>query len=331
MQPLSYLNTPAGLVWVILCIPLGIALTALGYLIINRIPAAWLCDYNETPSEELLNGQRVRFFPSGIPLAVMMAVCLMLCRLQFNKGFDIYFIILALVVFDCMLITIADLKYQIIPDQFTIILGVLAVGLSVYDLVRGFHILHGAWWSPLAGAGIGAAAMIVIDLIGMLVYKRDGMGFGDVKLFFAVGILTGFPGTIYTFIISIITATIFFVAIIIISKIVHGQSEPVPTEEEQSEINLGSDESSAIKSGEEKEVSPSIVKAANAEVLTADETDDTDSEEEFSQESENEDNGSVGFGSYLAFGPYIAAALCIYIVLFDLVQYLANMYLSLFN
>ncbi|MBQ8134580.1 MAG: prepilin peptidase [Clostridia bacterium] len=329
MQPLNYLNTPAGLVWVILCIPSGVALTALGYLIINRIPAKWLCDYNETPSEELLSGRRVSFFPSGIPLAVIMAVCLALCRLQFNKGFDIYFIILALVVFDCMLITIADLKYQIIPDQFTVILGILAAGISVYDIVRGFHILHGAWWSPLAGAGIGAAAMIVIDLIGMLVYKRDGMGFGDVKLFFAVGILTGFPGTIYTFIISIITATIFFVAVIIISKIVRGQSDSAGIEE--SENDTKPKEASEMQPEEKTSVPATETITAKSDESSGSETNGTDSEIEGSREPEAEDDESVGFGSYLAFGPYIAAALCVYIVLFDLVQYLANMYLSLFN
>lgn len=207
MQPFDYLNTTTGLIWTVICIPSGFLLTALGYLLLNRIPASWLCDYNETPSEELLSGKRFRYLRGwGIPISIVMSVCLVLCRLQFNKGFDIYFILLSLIVFTGILIAIADFKYQIIPDQFTIAIGILALAVSVYDLVRGFHILHSAWWSPLAGAGIGAGVMILVDLIGMLVYHREGMGFGDVKLFFAVGILTGIPGTIYTFLISILTA-----------------------------------------------------------------------------------------------------------------------------
>lgn len=298
MQPLTYLTTTVGMVWVILCIPLGFALTAFGYFIINRIPAKWLCDYNETPTEELLSGKRVSYMPSGIFASVVLSAGLVLCRLQFNKGYDIYFSLLMLILFDCLLIAIADLKYQIIPDQFTVILGILAVVISVYDLVRGYHIFHFAWWSPLAGTGIGAAAMMIIDFIGMIVYKRDGMGFGDVKLFFAVGILTGFPGTVYTFIISIITATVFFVAIIIISKIIHGKSK-VKEDSEQTEI-----ESSAAEN---------IQQTENADDQS------TDSEEE------------VGFGSYLAFGPYIVAAVAVYIVLFDLVKFLAQLYLNLFN
>ncbi len=300
MQPLSYLSSPVGLIWVILCLPLGFALTALGYYIINRIPAKWLCDYNETPSEELLNGKRVKYLPSGIFVSVLMSVCLALCRLQFNKGYDIYFCVLALIIFDCLLIAVADIKYQIIPDQFTIILGILAAVISVYDIVRGYNIFHCAWWSPLAGAGIGAASMLLIDFIGMLVYKRDGMGFGDVKLFLAGGILTGFPGTITTFIISIITATVFFVTIIIISKIVYGRNS-----EESGEGGSIPDTGNVPDTSEEKEYGAG--------------------------ETAEEDDGNVGFGSYLAFGPYITAAIAIYIVLFDLLKFLVQLYLNLFN
>ena len=160
MQPFNYLMSPAGMVWVISCLPIGFVLTALGYYIINRIPAKWLCDYGETPSEQLLSGKRVKYLPSGIAVSILVSVCLALCRLQFNKGYDIYFCVLALILFDCLLITIADIKYQIIPDQFTIILGILAAALSIYDIVRGYNIFHASWWSPLAGAGIGAVSMI---------------------------------------------------------------------------------------------------------------------------------------------------------------------------
>ena len=306
MQPLNYLTTPAGLIWVIICIPAGILLTALGYLIINRVPAKWLCDYGETPSGELLSGKRVSFLPTGIPASLVTALCLVLCRLQFNKGYDIYFCIMALILFDCLLIAIADIKYQIIPDQFTIAFGILALLLSVYDIVRGYNIFHCAWWSPLAGAGIGAAAMLLIDFIGMLVYKRDGMGFGDVKLFLAVGILTGFPGTIYAFLISIITATVFFVVIIVISKIRYS--------------GTGNDEQQPDETIQAEQTEEAVTEEKSEEELPSDEKD----------ESKQDEEEAVGFGSYLAFGPYIVAAAAIYIVLFDFIGYLARLYINLF-
>ena len=204
-----------------------------------------------------------------------------MCRLQFNKGFDIYFIVLSLIVFFAVMTAVCDIKYMIIPDQFTIAIGILSAAVSVYDIIRGFKILHSEWWAVLVGIAIGGGAMMIIDLIGMLVYKKDGMGFGDVKLFAAVGILTGFPGTIYAFILSLITATVCFLFIMLFSK---------------------------IRKNETKD-----------ESATENETED---------ESKTED--TVSASSYLAFGPYISATLIGYIVFFDTIYYLANLYLELF-
>ena len=277
----DYLNTVGGMIWTAACIPLGIFLSRLLVWVINRIPAKWLCDYGEEPSEELLSGKRVCFKKEGIITAVIFCISLVMCRLQFNKGFDIYFIVLSLIVFFAVMTAVCDIKYMIIPDQFTIAIGILSAAVSVYDIIRGFKILHSEWWAVLVGIAIGGGAMMIIDLIGMLVYKKDGMGFGDVKLFAAVGILTGFPGTIYAFILSLITATVCFLFIMLFSK---------------------------IRKNETK--------------------DESATENETEEESKTED--TVSASSYLAFGPYISAALIGYIVFFDTIYYLANLYLELF-
>ena len=48
------------------------------------------------------------------------------------------------------------------------------------------------------------------------------------------------------------------------------------------------------------------------------------------QENDEQQDG-VGFGSYLAFGPYIAAALIVYLALYDQIGALVGMYLDLFK
>lgn len=306
MQPLEYLQTTTGMIWTAVSVLLGFILTYLAYFIINNVPAKWLCDYNETPSPELLSGKRVSYSGSGIVLSIVSAVCFAALRLQFNKGYDTYFILLTLVIFVSLMITICDFKYTIIPDQFTIALGVLGLIVSVYDIARGYHFFHQYWWSPLAGAGIGAAVMIVIDLLGMIIYKKDGMGFGDVKLFFAVGILTGLPGTIYTLLISIITASVCFVVIIIIAKITGPNGEP-------DSIAAGTDTDSS-----------------DSAVISLDKNDKND-ENETAENPETAEDEEVGMSSYLAFGPYIAIAIIAYTALFDGINYLASLYLNLFN
>ena len=133
----DYLNTVGGMIWTAACIPLGIFLSWLLVWVINRIPAKWLCDYGEEPSEELLSGKRVCFKKEGIITAVIFCISLVMCRLQFNKGFDIYFIVLSLIVFFAVMTAVCDIKYMIIPDQFTIAIGILSAAVSVYDNGKG--------------------------------------------------------------------------------------------------------------------------------------------------------------------------------------------------
>lgn len=328
MQALSYLHTTSGLIWTLSCIPLGVLLTFIGFLIINKVPASWLCDYDEIPSEELISGERVNFVKTGIPVSVISVVCLILCRLQFNKGYDIYFIVFSLIIAVSLMITVCDIKYTIIPDQFTAAVGVLGLAIGIYDIARNYHILHSAWWSPLAGAAVGAGVMMLIDFIGMLVYKKDGMGFGDVKLFFAVGLLTGFPGTIYAFFISIVTATVCFCIIIVVSKIRNPKSEEVSTQSDES-----------VDETETKETEPETEKISETETKaetektseTETETDTEDAKDETEPTDENENSSDISVRSYLAFAPYIAIATVCYIALFDVIHYLASLYIGLFK
>mgnify|MGYP006967422058 CR=1 FL=1 len=39
---------------------LGIFSFVGGVFILNKVPATWLCDYDETPSEEMLSGKRFK-------------------------------------------------------------------------------------------------------------------------------------------------------------------------------------------------------------------------------------------------------------------------------
>ncbi len=285
MPVFDYIQTTGGIIWTAACVPVGIFFAWLAVFIINKIPASWLCDYGETPSDELLGQERVSFKKEGIVMSVVLCISLVLCRMQFNYGFDIYFIILSLIILISVMTAVCDIKYMIIPDQFTIALAVLSAALSIYDIIRGFKIFHLYWWSPLVGIAIGGGTMLIIDFLGMKLYKKDGMGFGDVKLFAAVGILTGILGTVCTFAMSLITATVFFTVIIASSKIKAKKNTSVQTE--------------------------NIENTENADVT-------------------DEDENDISSKSYLAFGPYISMALIIYIVLFDVINYLANLYLDLF-
>lgn len=298
MESLAYLGTTGGMIWLAACLPIGFLLIFIAYFLFNKFPAKWYCDYDEEPSEELL-GRRVSFKGSGIILSIITAICLMQCRLQFNKGYDILFAALGFSIIILFMITVSDFKYTIIPDQFTIALAVIFFAVVIYDRIRGYNIFSSEWWQPLAGAAIGGGTMLLINALGVLIYKKEGMGFGDVKLFAAIGILTGFPGTIYTIFISLIIASIGFIVTLIIQKSNSESdetSEEVPEDDEDDNDDIEISEADSSDSSEDSEISEQDTK-----------------------------------GSYLAFGPYIAIGTIIYICFFDVINNAVSMYLALFK
>ena len=105
-----------------------------------------------------------------------------------------------------MLISIADYRYSIIPDQFTLVLLLTATAVTGYDLLSKQHLFIPDWLSPLYGAAAGAGLMLALGLFGKLLYKKEAIGFGDVKLFGAIGILTGFPQILIVFLLTIFLA-----------------------------------------------------------------------------------------------------------------------------
>lgn len=153
--------------------------------IFNKIPAAWLCDYGEKPPAELTDPyiQRVKGFPWRWIYAAGF-ICLLI-RLSF---FDIQFAAAGL--FACwamLIIGLADLKYMIIPDQFVIMLALTAFGFIPY---------HGGISAPLFGALAGGGVMLMVGVLGGAAFKREVMGFGDVKLFACLGLVLGIKGTV---------------------------------------------------------------------------------------------------------------------------------------
>ena len=115
------------------------------------------------------------------------------------------------IVFVCLLIvaTFTDLDHWIIPDGVTIYgtLFALAAAFLAGFYPKGF-IIAGAWpfyqsafYSPLANALTGAAAgallIYAIGAAGSVAFRKEAMGFGDVKLFLLLGAMLGVMNCVY--------------------------------------------------------------------------------------------------------------------------------------
>lgn len=183
------------------------AVCFLAYKILNTVPAKWLCDYDEEPDETVL-GIRFNYKQSGIITSALFAVlnsaCFALC------GFSFYTLFIFLIMFVLLLVTLSDGKFTIIPDQFTIALAVLSLGFGIYDLCNGQYFIS-QWWHIPLGAVCGGGFLMLINLLSLLIFKKLGIGFGDVKLMCALGACLGFPKVFLAMIAAVLIAFLYII------------------------------------------------------------------------------------------------------------------------
>lgn len=195
--------------WVFACIVGAFAGAGLCLAVFNAVPAKWLCDYGEQPEPEL-EGTRLLFWPHGTGMALILAVSFLLLHRQYSSG-NFYFYAGCTVALILLLIAAADLKYRIIPDQFILALLAAALIFDGYDLLGGDRLFHSEWFSPVLGAAAGAGLMFLLGQLGRLAYHKEALGFGDVKLFGAVGLLAGFPQIFLIFFMMIFLAFFYII------------------------------------------------------------------------------------------------------------------------
>ncbi|MEW6026104.1 MAG: prepilin peptidase [Planctomycetota bacterium] len=118
--------------------------------------------------------------------------------------------------------TFVDIEFRIIPDELTISGIILALVVSAL-----FPMLHKAVFpflpsfvngllGSLAGIIVGGGVVYLVGVFGKLVFRKEAMGFGDVKLMAFLGGFLGWEATLYIFIAacfigSIIGITLYFI------------------------------------------------------------------------------------------------------------------------
>ena len=109
--------------------------------------------------------------------------------------YSVYFFRHRIIFCALLVIFVADLKYQIIPDSM-ILVGILGALLS----------------KPYFIPGIGAALFF---LLLWIITKGRGMGLGDVKLGFLLGLFLGFPRIAFALYVAFLTGAIVGVILIL--------------------------------------------------------------------------------------------------------------------
>jgi prepilin peptidase CpaA len=101
-----------------------------------------------------------------------------------------------------IIITYYDVRYRRIPNPF--VLATLASGLAINSIFGGLAGLY----ASLGGCGLAFVLMFLLHIFG-------AMGAGDVKLFAAVGAVTGASFVLPTFLVVILTGGLLGVVSII--------------------------------------------------------------------------------------------------------------------
>ena len=182
----------------------------------NKMPGKWLVDYRQEPDEELAHPtvQRIRSYPWKYVFTIFFVI-IAIKMVMWDYRFAAAAII---AVWTLLEMSIADIKYRIVPDQLIMVLAVSALGFIPF---------HNSWKDCIFGALIGFGVMFLVALIGKLAYKKEALGGGDIKLFAALGLVLGVGGVIGVFIMSTILSAAHFVILLIMKKIKKDDTMPM--------------------------------------------------------------------------------------------------------
>ncbi|MBR0600411.1 prepilin peptidase [Sinanaerobacter chloroacetimidivorans] len=207
------MDTTVMILEIILCVTAGIVAGLSAIYVFNRIPAKWLCDYNEEP-EKGMWGERIKKRPWNAVFTLVFAAASVK---MLDQGF-LYVIAGLLALWLLLQIGMADKLYLIIPDQFIIALAVTALGFIPFQP---------DFLAPLYGALLGGGCLLLMGIVGKILFKKEAMGFGDVKLLAAIGLISGIRGTVFILLITIFLSGFVFGILLILKKIKPTDSQPL--------------------------------------------------------------------------------------------------------
>jgi len=127
---------------------------------------------------------------------------------------------LCILAFLLLVVSCIDWDTQEIPDGLLIIGAVVGIAwVALGHFFPGLFPYSTTWINAILGIAAGAAPLLIIDKISLLVLKKDGFGFGDVKLMAMIGIFMGWRLTLGAFPLAILSSFPFAVYLMIKKRV----------------------------------------------------------------------------------------------------------------
>lgn len=190
----------------------------------NRLPVRWFEEENEDGSVELPEElqdlgdgtrQRLTSTPWKFIFTGYFGITGLFLALYSSLQYEVAVLFVMAIVLE---MAICDKKYQIIPDMFSILLAVSALGFITFQ---------DQWWDPLLGAIYGAGLVLLIHLIGKFFLKKDIIGGADLKFFLATGLITGSKGVLLIFVATQLVMGIHAGYLVLRKRVQKGETMPM--------------------------------------------------------------------------------------------------------
>jgi len=134
--------------------------------------------------------------------------------------------------------TFIDLDHMIIPDVFTLGLGVMGVLISaavpaLHGQENDFFLVASLRSGVIALQGllIGSGLVLWIALLAEVILKKEALGFGDVKFVGAIGAFCGWEGAVFSVFGGAVVGTVWFAIALLWQKVAGRPTAVAPPSE----------------------------------------------------------------------------------------------------
>jgi len=123
-------------------------------------------------------------------------------------------------------LTFIDIDHQLLPDSLTLPLLWLGLFLSLWSSEAGGAVVPVDTRSSLIGAMAGYVSLWSVYHLFRLLTGKEGMGYGDFKLFAALGAWLGWQMLLPTIVIAALTGAMVGLGLIVLRR--HDRAAPIP-------------------------------------------------------------------------------------------------------
>lgn len=219
----------------------ALSVLLLARTVYEKLPACWLCEYDEQPWEMHMPGFR-GLHGKGLYAALFMVMVVSFSDIQIEVhesrlGFMIILSRLTCAAAICVCavaISLSDIDYMIVPDQLVTVIGGCAVIMGLVGSASAFLFTEAAFSDcvksifseVLFGAAAGTGLMLLSSAMGLLTGKGAACGFGDVKLMAVCGAVAG-EKVFIMYILMAVMSGLYFCIGVVAGKIRYGSGQPL--------------------------------------------------------------------------------------------------------